>query len=152
MPSSRRSSCAISVASRARRCLLRQASTSERSGMRVVAAFLSWAVAGAAWATDIRGLSAVALERGLVKVAEQFRKETKNRVRVLFFAGTPQLERRLALGEPADVLVGPAGLMNDQLRRGKLDAESHSFIGRVGIGVTVRADAPDPDIDRKSVV
>jgi len=114
--------------------------------MRVVAAFLSWAVAGAAWATDIRVLSAVALEPGLVKVAEQFRKETKNRVRVLFFAGTPQLERRLAVGEPADVLVGPAGLMNDQLRRGKLDAESHSFIGRVGIGVTVRADAPDPDI------
>src|SRR5437867_7082141 len=114
--------------------------------MRVVAAFLAWAGAGAAWATDIRVLSAVALEPGLAKVAEQFRKETKNRVRVLFFAGTPQLERRLAVGEPADVLIGPAGLMNDQLRRGKVDAEAHSFIGRVGIGVTVRTLAPDPDI------
>src|SRR6266481_5328576 len=146
MPSLPGSSCAISAAPRARRCSWGRASTSERSGMRVVAAFLSWVVAGAAAATDIRVLSAVALEPGLAKVAEQFRKETKNRVRVLFFAGTPQLERRLAVGEPADVLVGPAGLMNDQLRRGKLDAESHSFIGRVGIGVTVRADAPDPDI------
>jgi len=114
--------------------------------MRVVAALLSWAVAGAAAAADIRILSASALEPGVMKVADQFRKETKNRVRIQFFAATPQLERRLSVGEPADVLVAPAGLMNDQLRRGKVDAESHSFIGRVGIGVTVRAGAPDPDI------
>src|SRR2546427_8606082 len=114
--------------------------------MRVVAALLAWAVAGAAAAADIRILSAGALEPGVMKVAEQFRKETKNRVRVQFFAAAPQLERRLSVGEPADVLVAPAGLMNDQLRRGKVDAESHSFIGRVGIGVTVRAAAPDPDI------
>jgi len=114
--------------------------------MRVVAALLSWAVAGAAAAADIRILSAGALEPGVMKVADQFRKETKNRVRIQFFAATPQLERRLSVGEPADVLIAPAGLMNDQLRRGKVDAEAHSFIGRVGIGVTVRAGAPDPDI------
>jgi molybdate transport system substrate-binding protein len=114
--------------------------------MRVVAAFLSFAVAGAAAAADIRILSSSALEPGVMKVADQFRKETKNRVRIQFFAATPQLERRLSVGEPADVLIAPAGLMNDQLRRGKVDAEAHSFIGRVGIGVTVRAGAPDPDI------
>src|SRR5712691_5789791 len=114
--------------------------------MRLVALLLSCAVAGAAAAADIRVLSAVALEPGLVKVAEQYRKETSNRVRIQYFAATPQLERRLSVGEPADVLVGPAGLMNDQLRRGKVDAEAHSFIGRVGIGVTVRAAALDPDI------
>ena len=114
--------------------------------MRVVAALLSCAVAGAAAAADIRVLSAVAVEPGLAKVADQFRRETNNRVRIQFFAATPQLERRLSVGEPADVLIAPSGLMNDQLRRGKVEAEAHSFIGRVGIGVTVRAAAPDPDI------
>jgi molybdate transport system substrate-binding protein len=114
--------------------------------MRVVAALLSCAVAGAAAATDIRVLSAGAVEPGLVKVADQFRRETNNRVRIQFFAATPQLERRLSVGDAADVLVAPAGLMNDQLRRGKVDAEAHSFIGRVGLGVAVRAAAPDPDI------
>ncbi len=114
--------------------------------MRVVAALLSCVVAGAAAATDIRVLSAGAVEPGLAKVADQFRRETSNRVRIQFFAAAPQLERRLSVGEPADVLVAPSGLMNDQLRRGKVDAEAHSFIGRVGIGVTVRAGAPDPDI------
>src|SRR5438876_1129216 len=73
--------------------------------MRVVAALLSCAVAGAAWATDIRVLSAGAVEPGLAKVADQFRRETNNRVRTVFFAGVPQLERRLSVGEPADVLV-----------------------------------------------
>src|SRR5256886_16749923 len=146
MPSLPGSSCAISAARRARRCLSGRASTSERSGMRVLAAFLSCAVAGAAAAADIRVLSASAVEPGLVKVAEQFKRETNNRVRIQFFATVPQLERRLSVGDPADVLVGPAGLMNDQLRRGKVDAEAHSFIGRVGIGGTVRAGAPVPDL------
>src|SRR5258706_163139 len=114
--------------------------------MRLAALLLSWAVAGAAGATDIRVIAAGALEPGLAKVADQFRRETNNRVRLQFFAASPQLERRLAVGDAADVLVAPAGLMNDQLRRGKVDAEAHSFIGRVGIGVTVRAGAPDPDI------
>src|SRR5258706_11828686 len=114
--------------------------------MRLAALLLSWAVAGAAAATDIRVIAAGALEPGLAKVADQFRRETNNRVRLQFFAASPQLERGLAVGDAADVLVAPAGLMNDQLRRGKVDAEAHSFIGRVGIGVTVRAGAPDPDI------
>src|SRR6266700_3252722 len=146
MPRLQRPSCAISAAPRARRCSSGRESTRERSGMRVLAAFLSCAVAGAAAAADIRVLSASALEPGLAKVADQFKRETNNRVRIQFFATVPQLERRLSVGEPADVLVAPSGLMNDQLRRGKVDAEAHSFIGRVGIGVTVRAGAPDPDI------
>src|SRR6266850_1381833 len=107
MPSSRRPSCAISAAPRARRYSWGRASTHERSGMRVVAALLSCAVAGTAAAADIRILSAGAVEPGLAKVADQFRRETSNRVRIQFFAA-PQLERRLSVGEPADVLVAPA--------------------------------------------
>ena len=114
--------------------------------MRVVAALLWCAVAGTAAAADIRILSASAVEPGVMKVADQFRRETSTRVRIQFFAAVPQLERRLSVGEPADVLIAPSGLMNDQLRRGKVDAEAHAFIGRVGICVTVRAAAPEPDI------
>src|SRR3977135_2040421 len=146
MPSLQRPSCAISAAPRARRCSWGRVSTRERSSMRVVAALLWCAVAGTAAAADIRIISAGAVEPGLLKVVDQFRRETSNRVRIQFFAAAPQLERRLSVGEPADVLVAPAGLMNDQLRRGKVDAAAHSFIGRVGLGVTVRAAAPDPDI------
>ena len=113
--------------------------------MKVVTVLLGCAFAGTAMAADIRILSAGALEPGLVRVADQFRRETGNRVRIQF-ATAPQLERRLAFGDPADVLIASAGLMNDQLRRGKVEAEGHAFIGRVAVGVTVRAAAPDPDI------
>ena len=113
--------------------------------MRLAALLLSCVVADAAAATDIRVLSAGALEPGLVKVADQFKRETNNRVRIQF-ATAPLLERRVSVGEPADVLIASSGLMNDQLRRGKVDAETHSFIGRVAVGVTVRASALDPDI------
>jgi len=110
--------------------------------MRVVAALLSCVIAGTAWADDIRVLSVV--EPGLVKIAEQFRRETGNRVR-LQFGTAPQLERRLS-GDPVDVLICAPGLMNDQLRRGKIEVDGHTIIGRVGVGVVVRLGAPEPDI------
>jgi molybdate transport system substrate-binding protein len=113
--------------------------------MRLAALLLSCAVANAAAATDIRVLAASALEPGLVKVADQFKRETNNRVRFQF-AAAPQLERRLSVGDSPDVLIASPGLMNDQLRRGKIDAEAHTFIGRVGIGMAVRAGEPEPDI------
>lgn len=114
--------------------------------MRIIAAvLLSCAVAGTALAADIRVLSAGAVEPGLAKIAEQFRRETGNRVRIQF--GTaPQLERRLAVGDPADVLIATPGTMNDQLRRGKIEVDGHFIIGRVGVGVVVRSGAPEPDI------
>ena len=113
--------------------------------MKLVAVLLSCAVAGAAVAADIKVLGAGVIEPGLAKVADQYRRETGNRVRIQF--GTAlQLERRLAAGESADVLIASPGLMNDQMRRNKVEAEGYFIIGRVGVGVTVRAGAPDPDI------
>src|SRR6266478_1219960 len=145
MPSRPAPWCAIWAAPKPRRCSPRRVSISIPERMRLVALLLSCAVAGAAAAADIRVLAAGALEPGLVKIADQFRRETNNRVRIQFAAG-PLLERRLSTGEPPDVLIASPGLMNDQLRRGKIDAELHTFIGRVGVGVAVRAGEPEPDI------
>lgn len=111
---------------------------------RLVAALLLWAP-GAAMAVDITVLSAGAMEAGLVKLAEQYRRDTKNRARIQF-ATAPQLERRLNVGGPADVLIAPHGLMSDQLRRGKVESEGHLVLGRVGVGVAVRSSALEPDI------
>src|SRR6266853_5513663 len=138
MPSWPGLSCGIWAAPKPRRSSRLRVSirSPEREGMRLAALLLSCAVADAAAAADIRVLAAAALEPGLVKVADQFKRETNNRVRFQFAAG-PLLERRLSAGEPPDVLIASPGLMNDQLRRGKIDAEAHTFIGRVGIGVAV---------------
>jgi len=110
-----------------------------------MALVLACALPGAAAAADIKVLSAAAVAPGLAKIAEQYRKDTKNRLRISY-ATAPQLERRLGGGETADILIGTPGLMNDQLRRNKIEADKHVFLGRVGIGVTIRAGAFDPDI------
>jgi molybdate transport system substrate-binding protein len=113
--------------------------------MRLAAFVLACALSGAAPAADIRILSAAAVAPALAKVAEQYRKDTKNRLRVQY-ANPQQLERRVGAGESADILIAPPGLMNDQLRRNKIEAEQHVFLGRVAVGVAVRAGSPDPDI------
>jgi molybdate transport system substrate-binding protein len=110
-----------------------------------VALLLACALPGAAAPADIKVLSAAAVAPGFMKLAEQYRKDTKNRLRVQY-ANPLQLERRLGAGESADVLIAAPGLMNDQLRRNKVEADMHVFLGRVGIGVAIRAGAFDPDI------
>lgn len=113
--------------------------------MRPATLLLLCAFPVAAPAADIRVLSAAAVAPGLAKVADQFRHETGNRVRIQL-GTTPQLERRLSVDDTIDILIAAPGLMNDQLRRNKVEPEKHVFIGRVGIGVAVRSGAPDPDI------
>jgi molybdate transport system substrate-binding protein len=110
-----------------------------------VALLLACALPGAACAADIKILAAAAVAPGLTKIADQYRKDTKNRLRITY-ATAAQLERRLGGGEAADVLIGTPGLMNDQIRRNKVEAEKHVFLGRVGVGVTIRVGAFDPDI------
>lgn len=107
-----------------------------------------WALpvlANAAIPVEIKILSAGAVQPGLVRVAEQYRRTTGNRVKIQF--GTaPQLEKRLAADEIADVLIAPPGLMDALARKNKIDAEVRVVVGRIGVGVVVRAGALEPDI------
>jgi len=113
--------------------------------VKAIALLLACALSGVAAATDIRVLSATAVSPGLAKIAEQYRKDTKNRLRILYLL-PPQLERRVGSGDEADVLIASSGLMSDQLRRNKLEPDAHVFLGRVSVGVVVRLGAFDPDI------
>jgi len=114
--------------------------------MKLPAAFAALCiVSGTAVGADIKVLSAGAIEPGLVKVAEQFRKDTNHRARIQFNTA-PQIEKRLGGGEVADVVIAPPGVMDNQMRRNKIDPETRFVVGRVGVGVVVRVDANEPDI------
>ncbi|MGB5082501.1 MAG: substrate-binding domain-containing protein [Burkholderiales bacterium] len=113
--------------------------------MKTLATLLLCTAAGMAAAADLKVLSAGAVEPGLAKLAEQFTRDTHHKVRVQY-ATAPQLNRRLAGGELADVLIAPPGVMNEQLRRSRVDPESHFVIGRVGVGVVVRLGNSEPDL------
>jgi molybdate transport system substrate-binding protein len=95
-------------------------------------------------AADVKVLSAGAVEPGLLHAAEQFERASGSEITVQFNTA-PQLTRRLADGEVADVLIAPPAL-DEQAKNGRISTQGRLMLGRVGAGVVVRASAPSPDI------
>lgn len=107
---------------------------------------LLWAAlpaAGQPPALDV--LSAGAVEPGILAAAQAFRRETGQDVAVRF-ATAPVLRRRMAEGEPADVLLAPPAVIVEAARLGRVDAGQAQRVGQVGVGVAVRQGAALPAI------
>ncbi|MEO7403317.1 MAG: substrate-binding domain-containing protein [Burkholderiales bacterium] len=101
----------------------------------------------AAMAADIKVMSAGAVEPGLEKLAEAFHKTSGHKV-IIKYGTAPQLAKRLAEGEAADILIAPPRVLDDQVKAGKVEADGRVAVGRVGVGVTVRSKGgPTPSID-----
>lgn len=98
-----------------------------------------------AHAAEIKVLSAGAVEPGLVVLLDAFRRDTGQGVAVAF-ATTPAIRRRVTAGEAADVVIAPPAALDDLVKAAKVLAEGRAVVGRVGVGVAVRAGAPAPDI------
>ena len=54
--------------------------------------------------------------------------------------------RRLAAGEPGDVIVSASSSIDEWIKDGRVVAASRREVARSGIGVAVRAGAPKPNI------
>ena len=111
----------------------------------VTAAFLGVAFLASATAAEIKVLSAGAVEPGLARAAEAYKKATGNTVSIQFNTA-PQLVRKLADGAVADILIAPPGVLDAQAKDGKIVADGRILLGRVGAGILVRAGAPLPDV------
>ena len=96
-------------------------------------------------AADVKVLSAGAVEPGLLHAAEQFERASGSEITVQFNTA-PQLTRRLAEGEVADILIAPPAILDEQAKNGRISTQGRLMLGRVGAGVVVRASAPSPDI------
>jgi molybdate transport system substrate-binding protein len=96
-------------------------------------------------AADVKVLSAGAVEPGLLRAAEQFEHASGNKIKVQFNTA-PQLTKRMAEGEVADILIAPPALLDEQAKNGRISTQGRLMLGRVGAGVAVRAGAPNPDI------
>jgi molybdate transport system substrate-binding protein len=90
-------------------------------------------------------LSAGAVKRGVSKIAQEFERATGTRVTVEF-STAPEMRKRVAAGETADVFVVPPAVMDEFQQQGKLVADSRGFVGRSRMGVVVHAKAQTPDL------
>jgi molybdate transport system substrate-binding protein len=110
-----------------------------------LAQVLACVLAGAAaQAAELQVLSAGAIEPGLKAAVAAFEKQTGHSVKVTFNTA-PELRKRMD-GNPAfDIVIAPPAAIGEFAAASKL-AETRANVGRVGMGVAVRAGAPAPDI------
>lgn len=102
-------------------------------------------VPAAVEAADIKVLASLPMQGPLAGLADAFARDTGHRVEVVF-GTTPALVKRLAAGESADAVVFSGRSFEDAVKAGKVVGGSRTEIGRVGVGVMVRAGATAPDV------
>ena len=90
---------------------------------------------------EINVLSAGAVGPGLKKVTELFQQDTRETVK-LTFATAPTIVERLGADSQFHIVIAPPIVLDDAARQGKISPERRVLLGRIGVGVMVRAGAP----------
>jgi molybdate transport system substrate-binding protein len=120
-----------------------------RIGLRLIAALVTTiafiATGTAARAEDIRVLSSVGIKAVIDDLAPKFEQASKHKVTTVFdLAGV--LKTRIEGGEPFDVAILTAPLVDELITKGKVASASRTEVARVGLGLMIRAGAPKPDV------
>ncbi len=102
-------------------------------------------------ASEIKLLASVAMKDAYLELIPQFEKATGHKVSVAW-SSTPDVQKRIAAGEAADLIIlGDSGT-EELIKQGKLVASSRVNFAKSGIGVAVRAGSPRPDISSADAV
>jgi molybdate transport system substrate-binding protein len=104
-----------------------------------------------AQAAEIKLLASAAIKDAYLELIPQFEKTTGNKV-TAEWAGTPDIQKRIAAGEPADVVILGSSGADELVRQGKLVPGSRANFAKSGVGVAVRYGAPKPDISTADAV
>src|SRR5882672_3885536 len=116
-----------------------------RPVIRLGLGLLAAAWAGTAGAAEIKLLSSAAMTTVLEDLVPKFEKTTGHKV-TLVLATSGALNKRVAEGETADLLISTGAGIDGLIKDGKLVSGSRVDIARSGMGVAVKAGAPKPDI------
>jgi molybdate transport system substrate-binding protein len=114
--------------------------------MRALTVAVALALAAApACAAELNVISAGAVRHVISGMIDDYARQTG--VKFNFTVGPTGLLRRvIAAGEPGDLIIASGGLMAELEKTGKMLPGSRTDLGRVGLGLVVRAGAPAPDI------
>lgn len=103
------------------------------------------AFASASGAAEIKVLCSNGLKAVVEDLVPQFEQKTQNKV-VLKFEPSTAIQKRIEAGEAFDVAVMTTPLVDQEIKAGRLLADSKVIIARSGLGLSVRAGAKKPDI------
>lgn len=117
-----------------------------KSWMRAVAMFvIAVLMATSAQAEDIRLVSSVAAKAVVEALLPAFQQSTKHTVTPVFGIAA-ELKTKVESGEPFDVAILTAPLLDDLIAKGVVDKTSRSVVARSGLGFMIKAGAPKPDV------
>lgn len=101
--------------------------------------------------TILKVISAGAVKRGVARVVAAFEKDAGLKVEIEF-TPVPEVRRRMAAGEAADLVVASPAVLDELAALGRIDAASRGFLGRSRVGVVIHADAPQPSLPDAAAV
>jgi molybdate transport system substrate-binding protein len=108
-------------------------------------AALALSLANAAGAAEVKVISTQATQEAYTELVAQFEKATGHKV-TTFFSGTLNVQKKLADGEPYDLILMAGPAIDEQIKLGKAVAGSRVDLAKSGTGLAVRKGAPKPDI------
>ena len=111
----------------------------------IIAATGALLLSGMANAAEIKVLSTQATQEAYLELVAQFEKASGHKVTTVF-SGTLNVQKRLADGEPYDLIIMAGPAIDDQIKQGKAVAGSRVDIAQSGTGLAVRKGAAKPDI------
>ena len=117
----------------------------------MMAAAASLLLSATADAAEIKVLASTAIKDAYLELLPQFEKATGNKV-TAEWSGTPDIQKRIAAGEAADVVILGNSGTEELIRQGKLVPASRANFAKSGAGVAVREGAPKPDISTADAV
>jgi molybdate transport system substrate-binding protein len=119
--------------------------------MRLIIAVASLLLPGKSQAAEIKLLASSAMKGACLELIPQFEKATGHQVSAAW-SSTPDVQKRISAGEAADLIIlGDSGT-EELIKQGKLAPGSRANFAKSGIGVAVRAGAPQPDISSAEAV
>jgi molybdate transport system substrate-binding protein len=102
-------------------------------------------------ATEINLLASAAMKDAYLELIPQFENATGHKVTAAW-SSSPDVQKRIAAGEAADLIIlGDSGT-EALIKQGKLVASSRVNFVKASIGVAVRAGTPRPDISSADAV
>ena len=111
----------------------------------IIAAASAMMLSATVNAADLNVISTQATQEAYQELVAQFEKASGHKVATTF-NGTLNVQKRLADGEPYDLITMAAPAIDEQIKLGKAVAGSRVDLARSGTGVAVRKGAPKPDI------
>ena len=114
-------------------------------GAAIIGSALLLAANASVQAAEVRVLAIGALPAALKQLGPQFEQASGHKL-IIQYGATPQLIKKIEDGEPFDVAILVADMMNDPSKQGLFAPGARPTVSSVGLGAAVRAGAPKPDI------